>query len=382
MKKAVCFLWIFLLIFMIACAKENDNLNSKSEIVTPNPYESVDELYEKALTEDVLIVYTVSTRITKVKEAFEKEYPGLFVEVRDLRSPDLIRAVKEDYEEQKNECDVVLCNDNSGDFKQALVDTQIVIGYIPEDIAVNMKDGFVSNTVTFVDEAELLFYSNQVFSDCPIENLWELTEEQYKGKIYIPNPLRSFSTYAFCSSFFAKEDQLKRAYEAYAGEPLSIPAKESAASIFWKKLCDNVVFTNSSDEVCDALSTGVAYFGVMVSSKLRLNDIGYDFSPIYHLNPFCGSRSSFSVMLAKNSSNVNTAKLFIRFLLGEADGTGEGYEPFHTVGTWSCRKDITDGTDISLEEIDIITPDQDDLIKNRETYNAFWEDLLIQYSSR
>ena len=37
--------------------------------------ETADELYEKALKEDVLVVYTVSTRATRTKEAFEKLYP-------------------------------------------------------------------------------------------------------------------------------------------------------------------------------------------------------------------------------------------------------------------------------------------------------------------
>ena len=48
---------------------------------------SAKELYDKALEEGTIIVYTVSTRTVDVKESFEKEYPGLTVEVRDLRSP-------------------------------------------------------------------------------------------------------------------------------------------------------------------------------------------------------------------------------------------------------------------------------------------------------
>ena len=59
--------------------------------------ESSEELYEKALGEDILVVYTVTTRMTEVKEYFEKEYPGLQVEIRDLRSPNLVSAVEENY---------------------------------------------------------------------------------------------------------------------------------------------------------------------------------------------------------------------------------------------------------------------------------------------
>ena len=55
---------------------------------------SPEELYERALAEDMLVVYTVSTRVVDTKEAFEKAYPGLFVEVRDLRRPNLIEEVE------------------------------------------------------------------------------------------------------------------------------------------------------------------------------------------------------------------------------------------------------------------------------------------------
>ena len=103
-----------------------------------NEDKSVEELYQAALKEDVLIIYTVSTRVTKTKDSFEAAYPGLFVEVRDLRSPDLIDAVAANYEAGKSECDIVICNDCSGDFKSRLMDTGMVMPYISDDIATKM----------------------------------------------------------------------------------------------------------------------------------------------------------------------------------------------------------------------------------------------------
>ena len=67
-----------------AAGTETKNINVITDNSTP------EELYEMALKEDTLVVYTVSTRVVDTKEAFEKAYPGLFVEVRDLRSPNLI----------------------------------------------------------------------------------------------------------------------------------------------------------------------------------------------------------------------------------------------------------------------------------------------------
>ena len=145
---------------------------------------------------------------------------------------------------------------------------------------------------------------------------------------------------------------------------------------FWKKAANNIVFTNSSDEVIEALSNGEADFGFAVSSKLRMRDLGYGISPAYKLEPFSGCRTSYTVMLARNSKNINSAKLFIRWLLGEADGAGEGYKPFHTPGTWSVRDDIDDATPISLEEADLIIPDQDKMIALKPRMEAFWSEII------
>ena len=353
-----------------AAGIETKNMNIITDNSTP------EELYEMALKEDTLVVYTVSTRVVDTKEAFEKAYPGLFVEVRDLRSPNLIEEVEKGGGDGSPVCDVVLCNDNSGEFKSRLIDTGIVVPFLPEDIGIHMEEAAADGMVSFLNEAEILFYSTKVYEDCPIENIWELTEEKYKDRIYMPNPLRSFSTYAFCASSLDHSAQFEAAYEAYAGDKLKLEGTENAAEHFWKKVSENIIFTNSSDEVTEALNDGKADFGWCVSSKLRLADVGYCLAPVYKLTPFSGCRTSYAVMMTNGCKNENSAKLFIRFLLGEKDGQGDGLKPFCTAGTWSVRGDVPDGNDVPLSDIDLITPDQQRLIDEKEKSVLFWTDIL------
>ena len=373
---------IILTVILLTSCGNNDSLNVWKESSHLAGDESVDELYEKALKEDILIVYTVSTRATEVKEGFEKEYPGLYVEVRDLRSPELIKEVGEIVDSGSYEADVVICNDNSGSFKSELVDTGKVFPYMSDDIGENMKPGYVGDMVTFLDEAELLFYNGTKYNECPISNIWELSEEKYHGKIMMPSPLRSFSTYAFCGAILDSSDIVADAYKRYAGKALDIPEGSNASEIFMERLFDNAVFSNSSDEVVEALGSGETKydFGVMVSSKLRFNEIGYNLKPQYVLEPFSGARISYAVMIAGGSKNVNAAKLFIRYLLGEKDGTGEGYKPFQTVGTWSARTDVKDSNPVALEDISLLTPNQDNIISNKEYIDNFLSQLLEKHS--
>ncbi|MBQ9458573.1 MAG: substrate-binding domain-containing protein [Oscillospiraceae bacterium] len=375
-KRLGCALAALTLLVCAGCASVPGAERTDAPADAARSAETPEALYERALQEDVLIVYTVSTRVTAVKEAFEAAYPGLCVEVRDLRSPDLVDAVEKNHREGLSACDVVLCNDNSGDFKARLVDTGVVVPYLPDDIAPHMKEPLSGGVLPFVYEAELLFYDGTRFDACPIGNLWALTEERWRGRIYMPNPLRSFSTYAFCGASFERSDELAKAYRDYAGEELPVPEGSNAAEEFWRRAAKNIVFTNSSDEVAEALGNGEADFGVMVSSKLRLRGVGYGLAPVWRLEPFSGCRTSCAAMLAADAKNVNCAKLFLRFLMGEADGKGAGCEPFRTPGTWSARDDVADGTDVPLSEVDLIVPNQERLIAQRAELERFWAEIL------
>lgn len=363
--------FIALLLIISGCTQTGGK-EAAVEIRENDRPETPEELYESALNEDILIVYSVSTRITKTKEEFEKNYPGLCVEIRDLRSPDLVKAISQAHENGRDICDVVICNDNSGDFKRELVDTGIVVPFLPADIASHMKGQNEDGIVSFLFEAEMLFYNSVLFDAPPVKNLWELTEDEYKGRIYMPSPLRSFSTYVFCGSLFQHEEELKKAYADCFGNEPPVSGRKSLAEYFWRKLSKNVVFTNSSDEVAENLKNGNASLGIMISSKMRYSELGYAFKPVYSLEPFCGCRTSSAVMMSSKSKNANSAKLFIRFLLGEADGTGEGYKPFCTEGTWSAREDVPDGNDVCLEDIDLMNPDADFLNKNKNRMDSFW----------
>lgn len=43
------------------------------------------------------------------------------------------------------------------------------------------------------------------------------------------------------------------------------------------------------------------------------------------------------IMMVGGAPNVNSEKLFVRWLPGETDGQGEGYRPFLQQGAWSVR---------------------------------------------
>ena len=108
--------------------------------------------YEAALNEETLVIYTVSSRVFQVKESFEKEYPGLTVEVKDVRGSDVVSMLKANYENEEYNCDVVICSDCDGSLYMELLQKGIVHTYCPWDIEPMMKDGHAGDNLSFLGE--------------------------------------------------------------------------------------------------------------------------------------------------------------------------------------------------------------------------------------
>ena len=68
----------------------------------------------------------------------------------------------------------------------------------------------------------------------------------------------------------------------------------------------------------------------------------------------------------KGARNVNAAKLFIRWILGEADGKGEGYKPYFKSGAWSMRTDVADESIIPMESLKLWNLDSDYVYEHKE----------------
>lgn len=342
--------------------------------------ETAEELYEQALEEGILVIYSTTTRIYDVKDTFEAEYPGLTVEIYDIRASDMVDALVESYEEGEILCDIVICSNDSGRLVEELIPKKIINKYVPYDIEPYLIEAANTELLMFVGEAEQLFYNSAVYEECPISNWWELTEEEWRGNVYMNSPLRSDPAYALLEAVLDNDEAMEEAYEQYYGEELEIPEGSSAGMIFWEQLVANdLQFTTSSNEIVEIIGSSTSEtppVGFMISSKIRRTDIGLDVAVAYGVAPCDGVYSSNSVSIAGGSENVSTAKLFIRWLLGESDGTGAGAEPYLLEGTWSVRSDIESQSEISLEEGNFWFNNELEVIENYEEYVSFWNGLI------
>jgi iron(III) transport system substrate-binding protein len=229
-------------------------------------------------------------------------------------------------------------------------------------------------------EATVLCYNGRRYAMPPINNWWELTEEKWRGMVYLANPTRSITTLAFFCMIINNSDTMAQAYEDLYGHTLPLPQGENAGREFIRRLMANGAnIVNSSDEVAEivgAPGSESPYLGITISSKTRLREIGYEFVNHYGMEPFSGVYVPINVMMAGGAKNINAAKLFIRWLLGEADGLGEGYRPYLQSGAWTVRSDVRDETGDRVEDLNLLHLDRVYLYENQGPFIGFWEGLL------
>lgn len=342
--------------------------------------ETAEELYEKALEENILIVYSTTTRIYDVKDTFEAQYPGLTVEIYDVRAYDLVEALLEGYEQGEILCDIIICSDDNGSLVEELLPKKIINKYVPYDIEPYIMEEANTELLSFVGEAEQLFYNAEVYDECPVSNWWELTEEKWRGNVYMNSPLRSHPAYGLLDAVLTNEAGMEAAYASYYGEELDVPEGSSAGEIFWERLVANdLQFTTSSNEIVEIIGSSTSDnppVGFMISSKIRRTEIGLQVAAAYDVLPCDGVYTTNTVSIAGGSENVNTAKLFVRWLLGETDGTGAGAEPYLLEGTWSVRNDIESLSAVSIEEGNFWFTDKSEVIENKGAYEEFWSMLV------
>lgn len=340
--------------------------------------ETPEELYQAALEEDVLRVYSNTTRMLEVKKTFEARYPGLVVDVVDIRGSDMLELLTKAHKEGESICDVMVCADNNGIISRELIPSGVVVKYAPWDLEEKILPMNNRDSLEFYNEAVVLFYNGEAHSRPPVDNWWELTEPLFRGRVYLSSPQKSLSTYALLSMMIQRSDLMAQAYEAHFGQPLDNP--EDAGREFIRRLFGNdAVFVSSNDEIAQAVGAPGQEqppVGIMVSSKVRMNDIGYSLSPHYGMQPFAGTHSTNSVMVVSGARNPNAAKLLIRWLLGESDGAGEGYLPYLQLGEWSARRDVKSLEPVPMAEIHLLELDKDYVYDHRESFEQFWLSAL------
>lgn len=346
-----------------------------------NETESSEELYKKALETagGEIHVYTVSGRMENVKETFEEDYPGLTLVVHDMNVNELLEKFKREYEAGIYTADVIHVKEQTGQILKEYVETGMMHNYQPEDIFGDVDEKYLQLTPMYF-EADWWYYNSDQYDECPIDSWWDLTREEWKGKFMMVDPLTDVGYMALLTTIVENTDMMEESYKEEFGEEIVLADDEpNAGYAFLKRFAqNNPICETSSNNIVKAVGAEGqtdAPLGYAVSSKIRERDqqgykLGID--PENFL-PACGIYGMNVVEIADHAPNPDGAKLLVRYLTGDADGTARGFEPYNTLGGWSVRSNVpkVEGN-IDFEDYKAFPQDFDYTYEHLNEVQEYW----------
>lgn len=347
-----------------------------------NMDQTEEELYELAKAEGTVTLYSISSRCTKVAEAFMAKYPGIKCVPFDIKHNELLEKVSREHDAGQHVADVVHAKDLDGSLYNEYISAKKFYNYMPADIASHVKEDLKGTQVPLYIELVQLFYNTETYPNgAPIKNIWELTQPEWKGRILMQNPLDDISWGSWVTGFCVGDTpkQLENAYKELTGETLKLSEGcENAGYEFLKRLHENQpIYASSSDEIAESVGTKGQKnppIGFCSSSKIRKNeDNGWVLAPV-NLIPNTGIPAVNTLYVVEGSEHPNAAKLLVRFMLGGTDSDLSGYEPFNTLGGWPVRDDIQPAEGSTpYDELNVAGFDPNEIYENINIVRDFWQ---------
>ena len=317
------------------------------------------ELLEKAKAETgTFKAYGNSSRIADAVKGFIEKYPALNLD--PAKSTGTKRSDSEIYTKITSEYSA---KDNSSGASFVLIQdsarlatyrksSNILTNYVSDTFKANLDEG---DLVPLVDQyINKLFIWNNTGNDVPnISNVWELTEEKFKGKVYFKNPNsemvnRNFLTRLTKDTWVTKRTQ---AYQDYFKKDYVASAGYKNASYEWigKFLANADIKSYTSDtKLAAGLSDtkNAGKMGLFVLSKLRDSSVVADNLTVgawqdKPIAPFSGFGYALYAQLTTKAPRPYTARLFTNYRR-----TAEGFNPWgKSIGCYSSNHTIAQNKD-------------------------------------
>ncbi|MEO1987251.1 MAG: ABC transporter substrate-binding protein [Martelella sp.] len=318
---------------------------------------SAEELLPLAQEEGTVTVYSFTSRIAKVEAAFEARYPGIDLIGYDANSTEQIARLRAESAAGLASADVVYISDAPVVLTE-LFETGLIEPYVPPRVADRLPAEFKAPLLAQRLSTKVLMYNEEANPDgAPVDNLWDLTREEWKGRVLMVDPLQRGDYLDLMTEFVLRSDEMAQAYQAEFGEPITLDSGiENAGMQFISDLFANdLVLLPSTDAVNAAIGTlgqESPPIGFTSYSDRRDNeDEGWALQVANEVQPSNGIIFPALLALAADAQHPAAARLVIDFLMGDDTETGgAGFAPFYVPGDYATRTDIASHPDaVSLD---------------------------------
>jgi iron(III) transport system substrate-binding protein len=289
---------------------------------------------EAAKKEGTVLVYANSSKVEKAAEAFMELYPEINVQAYDLGGDDVLMKTLEEQKAGAFTGDVWFSS-GGADLIGQVLPKQYVWRFVPESTAAYTPEQYTQPLLMSRFGTSVFAYNSELNDTCPITNIWELTQPEWKGKFFIEDPLNDASTLSKLITIAAHPDEVKQAYvDLYGSEPVLDADTPDAGWLWLKRFAQNGPIPQpGGDEVDSAFATpGMTESYMALTSYSNMADVQEGilaFEPCWGIQPKLGVQSQSYVGIINQAPHPNAAKLWIKFVTSP-----EGRDPWAKFGTY------------------------------------------------
>ncbi len=201
----------------------------------------------------------------------------------------------------------------------------IGISWMPPDLVQTTPAAYQNPAITSLNPWVWAYNTSKYGDKCPVQNMWELTEPKWKGKVSIPDPLLRNETMFWFNQIETHHDQdMRDAYLAYFGKPLGDDVKSATREWVKRFAANNPNVTRSDSDVGPVVGTkGLTdpHIGFLSTAIFRAK-YNYDMGICGGMKPWAGQLTPRVAVIAAGTKHPNAAKLFVHYMM-----SGEGMEP-------------------------------------------------------
>ena len=297
----------------------------------------LDKLIEAAKGEEPINVYDSTGKIVEIADNFTAKY-GVKAVGTKVKATDQLEMIIREAQANNVQGDVSIISDAPAAMAQ-LMPQCFVTSWLPPDLAGSIAPEY-QDPLTVVTSANVWVYNTALYDACPISNIWQLTEPEWRGKVAMQDPLNKASYVDWFNQTAAHGDAaVASAYKEQYGKDLDT-ASESAMAQWVKALAANGPLLTDADaaaaEAVAAPGQSEPFVGLVSSAKFRDNaENGFTLGLCQDLKPWLGWMYPGVGMITAGTNSPNAAKLFVHYIM-----TAEGIAPQAEDGKMSTNREV------------------------------------------
>ena len=423
MKKLLAILLALTMVLALAACSNDPAGSNENEVVTGVAaidvvgedgidwnHLSTEELYEMAKAEGgTITIYATTADADTARKYIRDVYPDLNFEYISCDTNTVMPKIEMEAQSGTPMADVLMVKDASGEIFNELVLWDLVKIFYPADICAHIKDEMLTYGLPLYSTFNPWFYNTRMYDSVPIESWWDIVEgynvETQSYKDAAGNDTQFWTIYskditapsyaALWAQLISDSDKLQAQYEAQYGEPLTftyadhlqntegvmeLPENNAGVELFWRfsqmtitPLADGDAVVEAVNDSVNGPTLGLCSASKLDNSKQAQGENGMDIAWVTGLKPYTAQDAAAYSYVVSNCDNPAGARLFIRFLMGDADGQGGCYTVFDKLGHWSVRDDVEyKKSGIAYEDVNLTAPNYNEIYSNYPNVKAYW----------